>query len=35
MNAVLEWYQLYKEDLLNDWNLAISHNELNKIPPLE
>ena len=35
LNAVLEWYGLHKEDLLEDWDLAEKHQPLNKIPPLE
>jgi hypothetical protein len=35
LNAVLEWYDLYKDKLNENWNLALQHNELNKIPPLE
>lgn len=35
LNAVLEWYQIYKEDLMENWNLALAHKELKKIPPLE
>ncbi len=35
LNAVLEWYELYKEILSENWNLALQHGELKKIPPLE
>jgi hypothetical protein len=35
MNAVLEWYGMYREQLLEDWRLAEGHAELKKIPPLE
>ena len=35
LNAVLEWYQIYKDVLIEDWNLALQHLELKKIPPLE
>ncbi len=35
LNAVLEWYQIYKDKLLENWNLAIQHKEIKKIPPLE
>lgn len=35
LNAVLEWYQIYKDMLAENWNLALEHSELNKIPPLE
>lgn len=33
--AVLEWYTLYKDELLEDWQLAEGHMKLKKIPPLE
>lgn len=35
LNAVLEWNELYKEQLISDWELARKHEPLNKIPPLE
>lgn len=35
LNAVLEWYILHKEELMQDWELAISKKPLNKIQPLE
>ncbi len=35
LNAVMEWYELHKEELLENWNLAVIHNELKKIAPLE
>ncbi|MCX6153676.1 MAG: DUF4160 domain-containing protein [Candidatus Kapabacteria bacterium] len=35
LNAVLEWYEIYKSQLSDDWELAKQHAELNKIPPLE
>lgn len=35
LNAVIEWYELYKDMLAENWELAKSHKELNKIPPLE
>gem|GEM_PF-7025117 len=35
LNAVLEWYELYKIQLLEDWGLAAKHEQLKKIPPLE
>ncbi|OGU60676.1 MAG: transcriptional regulator [Ignavibacteria bacterium GWF2_33_9] len=35
LNAVLEWYQLYKDKLMEDWNLALLHDNLKPIPPLE
>jgi len=35
LKAVLEWFEIYREQLLEDWELAKSHTELKKIPPLE
>ena len=35
LNAVLDWYVLHKDELLEDWNLAQSKKPLNKIEPLE
>jgi hypothetical protein len=35
LSAVLEWYSLHKEELLEDWRLAEQHRPLNGIPPLE
>lgn len=35
LSALLEWYQLYKEDLMEDWELARSHEPLKQIKPLE
>jgi hypothetical protein len=35
LNAVLEWYALHREELLEDWRLAEKHQPLRKIPPLE
>jgi hypothetical protein len=35
LNAVLEWYEVHKEDILENWSLAEKHEPLNKIPPLE
>jgi hypothetical protein len=35
LHAVLEWYGTYKDQLLEDWQLAERHAQLNKIPPLE
>lgn len=33
--AVLEWADLHKAELLDDWNLAIAEKPLNPILPLE
>ena len=30
-----EWYELHRDDLLEDWQLAEQHQPLNRIPPLE
>jgi len=35
LKAVLEWLELYKDQLLEDWELAAKHEKLKKIPPLE
>ena len=35
LNAVLEWYAIHKESLLEDWTLAEQHKPLRNIPPLE
>ena len=35
LRVVLEWYEIYKNQLLEDWELASKHEILNKIPPLE
>lgn len=35
LNAVLEWLDLYKAQLLEDWELAAQHQPLYQIPPLE
>ncbi|MDA3941272.1 MAG: DUF4160 domain-containing protein [Spirochaetia bacterium] len=35
LKAVLEWYELHKDELLEDWDLAQKHEVLKKIPPLE
>lgn len=35
LSAVLDWYHIYKDDILNDWNLAMNHSVLKQIPPLE
>jgi hypothetical protein len=35
LGAVMEWYELNKERLLEDWQLAENHLSLKKIPPLE
>jgi hypothetical protein len=35
MRAVMEWYELHREDLPADWLLAERHRPLRHIPPLE
>jgi len=35
LKAVMEWHELHRDDLLQDWLLAEQHQPLNKIPPLE
>ncbi len=35
LHSLMEWYEIYKDNLLDDWNLAERHEPLNKIPPLE
>ncbi len=32
---VLEWFELHRNELLEDWNLAQERKPLNKIEPLE
>jgi hypothetical protein len=32
---VLEWWELHKNELLENWRLASQRRPLNKIPPLE
>lgn len=33
--AVLEWYNLHRDELLADWQLARKQQPLNRIAPLE
>ena len=35
LKSLLEWYELYREQLLEDWHLAEQHQPLTRIPPLE
>jgi len=35
LNAVLDWYAMNKDQILEDWVLAERHESLKKIPPLE
>ena len=35
LKAVMEWHELHREALWEDWLLAEQHQPLNKITPLE
>ena len=35
LGMVIEWYELHKEELLQDWELINTTGEFNKIQPLE
>ena len=35
LRHVLEWHELHKSELLEDWKLAQARKPLNKIAPLE
>ena len=35
LNLVLEWYNLHKDELVEDWNLARDRKPLRRIDPLE
>ena len=35
LKLVIEWLDLNKKELLDDWNLAAQRKSLNKIKPLE
>ncbi len=35
LGAVMEWHDLHKEELMEDWKLAEQLEPLNKIEPLE
>ncbi len=35
LRAVLEWLDIHKKDLIEDWVLALKRQSLNKIEPLE
>ena len=35
LSAVIEWCDKYKDQLMEDWELAAKHEQLKKIPPLE
>ena len=35
LHHVLEWYELHKDELMEDWELCRKQEEPNKIEPLE
>lgn len=35
LRLVLEWFELHKDELLENWELARARKPLKKIPPLE
>jgi len=35
LRALLEWHEIYRDRLIEDWELAERHEPLKKIPPLE
>jgi hypothetical protein len=35
LNMVMEWYEIHKDELLQDWELIRTTGEFNKIQPLE
>jgi len=35
LRVLMEWYEIYRDALLEDWDLACRHEPLKKIPPLE
>lgn len=35
LNLVMEWYELHKEELLENWKLINSTGDFHKIKPLE
>lgn len=35
LRLVLEWYDKYREELIEDWRLARERKPLKQIPPLE
>ncbi|NPV02922.1 MAG: DUF4160 domain-containing protein [Brevinematales bacterium] len=35
LKAVLEWYELHRDELHEDWELATARSPLKKITPLE
>ncbi len=35
LRLILEWYEMHKEELMEDWLLAVERKPLKKIAPLE
>jgi hypothetical protein len=35
LSAVLDWYELHRDELASNWDLARSEQPLNRIDPLE
>lgn len=35
LSHVIEWYEIHKDELLDDWELSRKGKPLNKISPLE
>jgi hypothetical protein len=35
LNLVMEWYEIHKDELLQDWNMIRTTGEFSKIAPLE
>jgi hypothetical protein len=35
LNLVLEWYEIHKDELMDNWNSIIKTGEYKKISPLE
>lgn len=35
LSALMDWYEIYRDQLMEDWLLSEQHKPLKKIPPLE
>ncbi len=35
LSALMDWHEIFKDQLMEDWLLSEEHQPLNKIPPLE
>lgn len=35
LSLVVEWAEIHKKQLIEDWNYASNHKKLQKIPPLQ